>query len=437
MKFVVALVVLALASHVSATALASCSISGDPHWTTFDGVFHDFQGRGTFVLAENHMISVQMTTLPCNQASLVAVTCLSYITVGFYDPSNTAQSPDVVQYGNFLGTITPLQVVICSNPATPGQCSAATTYNPAALRAPIILSNGNVAVSWDGANVVIQNSGTQNGFYGIGATTFKITIGNVAAVLSFPMTEPWMYTTIGLCGYFNGNPTDDFSNSTYFQYLTSASAQRFNGPVVNLWANNFAVYTGGVNPPLTLVHDQYWNEQGMLVQGGQTVPAPYIPTPAVQAALDQLLFPSLTVYEAFSTMCTTITQSQAQFQNCMYDAAAVPDFVSVVSPTQNVTKSSFPIAQSNAVAESIAQVASPAAPMTITTTNSSLAIGLGVGLGGAALLALIVALIYWHRFRFVESQYSKALIQLNGGSTKGAKGEGRPAQAEIRLEDNL
>jgi len=58
-------------------------------------------------------------------------------------------------------------------------------------------------------------------------------------------------------------------------------------------------------------------------------------------------------------------------------------------------------------------------------------------LGGAALIALIVALIYWHRYRFVESQYSKALLQLNGGATKGTKGEGRPAQAEIRLEDNL
>jgi len=337
-----------------------------------------------------------------------------------------------------LGSITPLQVVICSNPATPGQCSAATKY-ATPLAAPIMLANGNVKVTWDNTNgyVIIQNSGVQQGFYGIGAQTFSIVIGNVVAVLNFPKSEPWMYSTVGLCGYFNGDPSDDFSNSTYFQFLTSANSQRFNGPAVNLWAFDFRVFTGGVNPPLTLVHDKYWNEQGMLVQGGQVVPPPYIPTPQVQAALDQLLFPSLTVYEAFASMCTSITQSQVQFQNCMYDAAAVPDFISVISPTQNVTKSSFPIAQSNAQGESIAQIVNPPMPTTITQTNNALAIGLGVGLGGAALIALIVALVYWHRYRFVESQYSKALIQLNGGGTKGTKGEGRPAQAEIRLEDNL
>jgi hypothetical protein len=436
MKCVLLFALLAVVARVQSVGLASCSLSGDPHWTTFDGVFHDFQGQGTFVLAENHMLTVQMTTIPCNPAAPYPVTCLAYMTVGFYDPSNLAQQPDVVQYGNFLGTITPLTVVICSNPATPGVCSSPTVH-PTPF-ADILIANGNVKVTWDAADgyVIIQNSGVQNGFYGVGATPFSIVIGDVLGVLNFPKTEPWLFSTVGLCGYFNGNPDDDFSNGTLFQYLTSAAAQRFNGPVVNVWGNNFAVYTGGPNPPLTLAHDKYWDEQGMLTQG-VTVSKPIIPTAQMQAQLDQLLFPSLTSYEAFAAMCNSVTTTDNQFQNCMYDAAAVPDFVTRISPTQNMTKSSFPIAQSNGQAENVAQLLNPSGPNTITNTDTTLAIGLGVGLGGAALIALVIAIVYWNRYRFVEAQYSKALIQLNGGSTKGAKGEGRPAQAEIRLEDNL
>jgi hypothetical protein len=241
-----------------------------------------------------------------------------------------------------------------------------------------------------------------------------------------------------LCGYFNGDPTDDFSNSTAFQYLTSALAQRFNGPAVNLWATNFEVCSDPnvcTNAPLPLAHHKYWNEQGKLVVQN-TVPAPYIPTPAVQATLNSLLFPDLVTYDAFAAMCNQVTSNDVSFQNCMYDAAAVPDFISTVSG-QNFTKSSFPIAQSNGMAQNIATLLVNPAPQTITSTNNALAIGLGVGLGGAALIALVVAVFYWNRYRFVDGQYSKALIQLNGGATKGTKGEGRSAQAEIRLEDNL
>jgi hypothetical protein len=441
MKFVVAVVaLLSVISRVSAVSIASCSVSGDPHWTTFDGVYHDFQGQGTFVLAENHMVTVQYTTARCNLAAPTPVTCVVYVTVGFYDPSDRTgqQPPDIVQYGNFLGQITPLKIQTC--PYTPNPTCTTTTYFPAnypSATNPITIADGNVNVYWEPTNqwIVIQNSGQSSSFYGIGNQPFNIVIGDVMVALNFPKIEPWMFSTVGLCGYFNGNPADDFSNSTLFQYLTSAAAQRFNGAVVNLWANNFAVYTNGPNAPLTLVHHKYWNEEGFLVSGGVTVPKPLIPTPSQQAAMDALLFPSLSVYETFQAMCQSVTNTDAAFQNCMYDAAAVPDIVTVVSPTQNMTKSSWPVAQSNGQVESIAQIVNPLPPTTVTNTvsNNGLAIGLGVGLGGAALIALIVAIVYWNRYRFVEAQYSKALIQLNGGgSSKSTKG-----QADIPLADNL
>jgi sensor c-di-GMP phosphodiesterase-like protein len=184
-----------------------------------------------------------------------------------------------------------------------------------------------------------------------------------------------------------------------------------------------------------LAQHKYWNEQGEMVTQN-TVPAPYIPTPAVQATLNQLLFPDLVTYDAFAAMCNQVTSTDASFQNCMYDAAAVPDFITQVNG-QNVTKSSFPVAASNGMATNVATLAMNPPTQTITTTNNALALGLGIGLGGAALIALVIAVFYWNRYRFVDSQYSKALIQLNGGATKGTKGEGRSAQAEIRLEDNL
>jgi len=346
--------------------------------------------------------------------------------VGFWDPSNLNVAPDVVKYGNFLGSITPLTISIAGGPAT--------TYT-LPLAAPIKIAKGNVQVSWDNTNqwLIISNSGQQNGFYGIGSQPFSIVIGDVYGVLNFPKIEPWYYSTVGLCGYFDGNPNNDFSNSTLFQYLTSAISQRFNGPSVNLWASNFMVYTGGPNAPLSA--HTHFDEQGMLVQG-TIVPKPYIPNNAEQAAIDTLNFPSIDIFEVFDQMCKSVAVDDNSFHNCMYDAAAVPDFVQVVSPTQNITKSSFFIAQSNAQVKSIAQIVNPIPPNTVTNTDNTAAIGLGVGLGGAALILLIVALIYWNRYRAVDSRLSKALIQLNGSSTKSGR-EGIRAQEEIRLADNV
>ncbi|XP_037329243.2 IgGFc-binding protein-like [Pungitius pungitius] len=156
-----------------------CSISGDPHYNTFDNTTYDFQGTCTYVAAEScHLSGTQLPTFS------VAVENEKWYDLSDNPKVSVTKMVAVDVYGTVL--------ILRNNDIN------MVWVNGILYRLPLNLNNGAVQVYQDGDNDVISTD------FGLRVTydlVYHVTI-----------TVPGNYIerTCGLCGNFNDDKADEF-----------------------------------------------------------------------------------------------------------------------------------------------------------------------------------------------------------------------------------
>jgi hypothetical protein len=228
--------------------------------------------------------------------------------------------------------------------------------------------------------------------------------------ISFPKTEGFLYSTYGLCGYFDGDSKNDFKNLTDFTYLVSQNGVRYNGGKVLDWGVEYGVAADGWWTPLGY-HYHTWAADGA---GGfksmVTTELPAIETPNTnqQADLGTLAFKSVPWMAEVQAACAKYETNIKQYENCVYDGALMNDLT---------------LAESNHLAAMSAQELKSEQDAkkpqnTESTDNTGVIAGAVCGAIGG--IGLIAAIIFFVKFRKVKSDMSRALIvrENNGASSQ-------------------
>lgn len=185
-----------------------CSISGDPHFISFDGAYFDFQGAGDFVVLEAHDPLLQMSTCAHTFALQArfedcgsGVTCTSAAAISSLNgtASLVRNYTDAAGWEWFLVVQQNGVDVIASVPYN-------FTYNGERI--------GSVSLSGSEFNFDFRQCA---------GATVRVDTGGAIMVT---VTSTWAGRTLGLCGTFNGDWTDDYTvpNGTMVFNASSASA---------------------------------------------------------------------------------------------------------------------------------------------------------------------------------------------------------------------
>ncbi|KAM6223680.1 IgGFc-binding protein [Rhynchocyon petersi] len=156
-----------------AVGSTTCQATGDPHYTTFDGQRYDFMGTCVYMLAQ---------------------TCGSRPGLEQF-----AVLQENEPWGNGKVSVTKaITVHVANYTLRLQQHQWRVTVNGVHMNLPVVLNEGRIRVSQHGSNVVIDTE------FGL-----RVTYDLVYAVR---VTVPGNYykQLCGLCGNYNGNPSDDF-----------------------------------------------------------------------------------------------------------------------------------------------------------------------------------------------------------------------------------
>ncbi|CAN2388181.1 binding of sperm to zona pellucida, partial [Pristimantis euphronides] len=157
-----------------ATSCGKCMASGDPHYTSFDGLRFDFQGTCTYMFAkviEDDSLLEKFSVVVENESygnGKVAVTRLVVVTVYGYKIAIERGSRSTVKVDDEL------------------------------FKLPLVLGYNNIVVNQEGNHVIIQTDFELKILYD---TVYYVLLG-IPSSYSGKMG--------GLCGNFNGDKTDDF-----------------------------------------------------------------------------------------------------------------------------------------------------------------------------------------------------------------------------------
>ncbi|XP_029360767.1 IgGFc-binding protein-like [Echeneis naucrates] len=158
------------------TTYATCRGSGDPHYTSFDNRRFDFQGTCTYILSQNtkgsdqDLIPFQVLVQNENRGRNKAV--------------SFTKSVSLKIFGN---------ITISMSRANPGKI----LVNSQPVNMPYSIDDGKISLF-------------RSGYYGIVTTHFGLTLRfNWNSHVSLTLPSSYYGTTSGLCGNFNGKPSDD------------------------------------------------------------------------------------------------------------------------------------------------------------------------------------------------------------------------------------
>ncbi|KAJ3408955.1 Protein GPR15L, partial [Chytridiales sp. JEL 0842] len=76
----------------------ACQSTGDPHYSTFDGLTYSFQGHGAFYLVKSDLLSVQAYQYPCLVQGTLQTTCNGAVAVKY---KNSAAILSITKNGNW------------------------------------------------------------------------------------------------------------------------------------------------------------------------------------------------------------------------------------------------------------------------------------------------------------------------------------------------
>ncbi|XP_075135251.1 IgGFc-binding protein-like [Leptodactylus fuscus] len=152
---------------------AYCHAVGDPHYRTFDGRFYDFQGTCTYTVAkscgsDSSLPAFNIEAKNENRGS-TRVAYVSYVNVQVYE-----YSISLVRYE--YGSV---------------------RVNNQRQRLPMNLNDGQVRLYQSGGSVVIETDFTLKVYY------------DWNSILKTSISSSYFNSVCGLCGNYNGNPSDD------------------------------------------------------------------------------------------------------------------------------------------------------------------------------------------------------------------------------------
>jgi len=381
---------------------AVCTISGDPHYVTFDSVYHDYQGRGVFVIATNPYLTVQSQILQCNLAAPWFTSCIRDVRLEI-KAHGSGKPSDIVHFGTWWTTG-------ASGPVSndPFIVNGVTLAYPSP---DYTTPNQGAKITFDATRkswTVEWESPTSQYFPPGQAPAWSLRYAHAYLAISIPKTEGFIYSTFGLCGRFNGDGRDDFSNITDYTYLVSNAGTRYNGGGVLPWGSDFGVAADGWWTPLGY-HYHHWQADGkggFHTQASGDLPAIETPNTNQQAELGTLAFKSVPWMAQVQEMCEKYETDIKQYENCVYDGALMNDLT---------------LAEANHLAAVAAQELKATEDAkkpqnTESVDNTGTIAGAVCGaIGGVGLLA---AVIFFVKFRKVKSDMSRALIvRDNQGAT--------------------
>lgn len=290
----------------------TCTISGDPHIRTFDGLNLDYQGIGTYRVAKNDYLEVQSTFIRCTES----MSCVRSSTVQV----NNRESGEVATIS--FGLIDNVAAFAASGSFPASQAVAA------AVDDVLITSSGALrGCSYqNGVNrcgVSALSDSVSVAGYTVSSQDQKLTIsenrdnGVVVIVEKYTLTVSVPYEqetlrTNGLCGYMDGSPTLELvtSDNKLAPIQTNLDGQ-YSDDKVNTWALSFAV-GAGITPLAAAFGEHH------LASVGQAL----APNAADQAALSKVQFSSFASLQAADQLCSKSSRAGTVYDNCMYDLAA-------------------------------------------------------------------------------------------------------------------
>jgi len=261
----------------------------------------------------------------------------------------------------------------------------------------VITGNGVNTITITYTVPLVTNTGTLD--------TWSVVIAPYYLVINVPKTEGFIYSTYGLCGYYNNNPADDFTSFQGNTYLVSAGGQRFNGGPVLPWGATFGVATGNNWVPLgdNFKHTTY--EDGKWVTMDASTPPPMIiPSVADQALLDQIHFLDIPTMAAIQNYCAATVTTVQQYENCVYDNGQL----STNDSTAWTLGQSNHLAAQQVTSSQTAAAAAVNNTPTTTINNTGTKVGIACGIVGG--VGLLLAAYFFCRRGQVKAEMSRALI---------------------------
>lgn len=325
--FCVLAVMSSLCAYVHAVP-AHCTVAGDPHFKTFDGVIYDYQATGDFVLAENSKIQVQgrfqrcTQTLSCVRSTAIELRALnpSFTVIWGSFPAMPAY-PAVNGTFSFPATAASAAVVdnvwiysstVISHPGCTWDAAQFGLSCPLSALATAKDLGGMYRVQSVGNKAVFVTQFAGEGVDGvIGA---RVVMGNLTTVVTMPEKINYISQTWGLCGHYDKDPSVELVNyNRTVVVLDTRADEVYGGGAVNDFANTWKI----TDPTKVLFGKTQHHSLSSVAESVYS--GTFVPTKAEFASKD--------AEAKAEAACRAMPHGDQKrvFEHCMYDHAVVGD----------------------------------------------------------------------------------------------------------------